>query len=1120
MGPNAGASGVVWLWVGAVGLGASGIGACASEVRNRVGQTCTETADCADGVCGGGVCLDPESDNDGDHLTNGFEAQLGSNPLNADSDEDGARDDDELESLNAVDIDGDGTPDVLESRIGDGDGDCLPDQYDPQNDIPNDDLTGLVPILCRTVGACADVSRLRVVCEGGAGSGRCDYSDVPEFEAVESRCDGRDNDCDGVTDDGASDLDGDAEADCVDADDDGDSVADERDGCPTVADSGQVDSDGDGHGDVCDVPAPPVVTDVAPASPAPSSAPTLFGIADVGALVVAYSDTKCESEVGRGVVAANGRFAVVVSVATDGPHRQFLRAENAATLRSACVPSGVAYVRDTVPPAPPTLTRVTPESPSADDAPLIDGMAEIGATVTLAHEGLEFVATAGPAGAWSVRVALPSAGVWDFGATARDAAGNRSEPVPLFTYTLATEVPPAPHPAPIPFAPASPSNLSPQVTVSACAPLGTRVAFFVEGCGEAPLATTETTGEVPCGDGTQTFRVTGAFELGRNRETAVYAQSVGLGTLRSACVAIGRFVHDDVAPVPPVVVLAEPAVPFADGPARLVLDVERGGYVRILGGACEGSLLASGWTPSATLELVFAVPESATTATFGTVADTAGNVSACAPLAVFTRTGVPVGCVDRDGDRYCQAEDCDDDDAQTHAGAAEICDHVDNDCDGATDEGTVVIPWYADADGDGYGDSGAGSVLSCAPVAGRVLRLGDCDDEAVDVFPGAPELCDRRDNDCSSGGGAEAGEDADEDGHAAAAAVCAGGLLPRDDCDDQRADIAPGLREICNGADDDCNGRADDADTGLYFASAPIWYHDGDGDGAGAGGASVRACVAPAGYGTDTSDCRDDLRAVHPGADEVCDGVDNDCDGMTDDADPGLVVAGARHFRDADGDGFGTLAAWSCADFGYGWTTMLGDCDDARADVNPDASEVCDDRDNDCDGAADEASALDAATFFRDADGDTYGIDGETLRACRQPGGYAARGGDCDDVRAAIHPEATEVCNTRDDDCDGVTDVDTTGIPRWYRDGDGDSYGVDEAGTPACVAPVVGMVTRGGDCDDARVDVNPGAEEVVDPGVEIDNDCDGTLGVPAFVPGGLPISNITDRCEVPETGQT
>lgn len=1105
MEPSAGSRGVVWWWIAVLGAGASGMGACASEVRHKLGQTCTETADCADGVCGGGVCLDPESDNDGDRLTNGFEAQIGSNPLNADSDEDGAQDGDELEQLNAVDIDGDGIPDVLESRIGDGDGDCLPDQYDPQNAIPNDDLTGLVPILCRTVGVCADVSALRVVCESGAGSARCDYVNVPEFEVVEARCDGRDNDCDGATDDGAFDLDDDGQADCVDADDDGDGVADDGDVCPVAPDPGQVDSDGDGHGDACDAPVPPVVTDVVPVSPAQSSTPTLVGIADPGALVVAFSDPACESEVGQGVVAADGTFAVVASVGRDGPHRHFLRAENAAMLRSACVPSGVAYVRDTVPPAPPSLTRVTPASPSADAEPLVEGMAELGATVTVTSvdKGLEFVATAGPTGTWSLRVELPGAGAWEFVATARDAAGNVSESAPLFTYTLATELPPAPHAAPVPFAPASPSNAAPEVMVSACAPAGTRVAFFVDACGAVPLAMAETSADVPCGDGTATFRVAAGLTLGRNVETGVYAQSLGLGALRSACVALGRFVHDDIAPVPPVVVLAEPSVPFAEGPARLVLDVERAGYVRILGGACDGSVLASGWTPSATLELVFAVPESATTATFGTVADIAGNVSTCSPLAVFTRTGGAVGCVDHDGDRYCQEEDCDDNDPRTHAGAAEICDHVDNDCDSATDEETVVIPWYVDADGDGYGDSGAGSVLACAPVAGRVLRLGDCDDAAADVFPGAPELCDRRDNDCSTGGIVEGREDADADGHAGVLASCVGGNLPRDDCDDARADVAPGMREICNGADDDCSGLADDADLGLDLASASTWYHDGDGDGAGAGGASVRACVAPEGYGTDTSDCRDDDAAVHPGADEVCDGADNDCDGMTDDADPGLLAAGALHFRDGDTDGFGTLAAWACADFGFGWTTVLGDCDDARVDVNPDASEVCDSRDNDCDGEADEASALDAATFFRDADGDSYGVDGDTVRACGQPGGYAARGGDCDDVRVAIHPEAIEVCNIRDDDCDGLTDVDTSGIPRWYHDGDGDTYGVDEVGTPACVAPEAGMVTRGGDCDDARTDVNPGATEILDPGAEVDNDCDGTLGVPAFVPGGF-----------------
>ena len=87
--------------------------------------------------------------------------------------------------------------------------------------------------------------------------------------------------------------------------------------------------------------------------------------------------------------------------------------------------------------------------------------------------------------------------------------------------------------------------------------------------------------------------------------------------------------------------------------------------------------------------------------------------------------------------------DCDDAVASTHPGATEVCDYVDQDCDGATDEG--ITHYYTDADGDGYGDT---STDTCTP--GGVTVDADCDDADERVYPGAPELCDLQQNDCSA----------------------------------------------------------------------------------------------------------------------------------------------------------------------------------------------------------------------------------------------------------------------------------------------------------------------------------------------------------------------------------
>ena len=90
--------------------------------------------------------------------------------------------------------------------------------------------------------------------------------------------------------------------------------------------------------------------------------------------------------------------------------------------------------------------------------------------------------------------------------------------------------------------------------------------------------------------------------------------------------------------------------------------------------------------------------------------------------------------------------DCDDTDASVYPSATEICDGVDNNCDGQADEG-LASTWYPDADGDGFGDTDAGEAL-CEPPDGWVQVGNDCDDADGSVFPGAAEVCNGEDEDC------------------------------------------------------------------------------------------------------------------------------------------------------------------------------------------------------------------------------------------------------------------------------------------------------------------------------------------------------------------------------------
>jgi hypothetical protein len=106
--------------------------------------------------------------------------------------------------------------------------------------------------------------------------------------------------------------------------------------------------------------------------------------------------------------------------------------------------------------------------------------------------------------------------------------------------------------------------------------------------------------------------------------------------------------------------------------------------------------------------------------------------------------------VDADGDGFSVDEDCDDQDASINPRALEVCDGIDNDCDGQTDPtGTADAPtWYLDADADGFG-SGLGRLVACqAPDSNWVDNDLDCDDDDAQVHPDAEEVCDGVDSDC------------------------------------------------------------------------------------------------------------------------------------------------------------------------------------------------------------------------------------------------------------------------------------------------------------------------------------------------------------------------------------
>ena len=102
--------------------------------------------------------------------------------------------------------------------------------------------------------------------------------------------------------------------------------------------------------------------------------------------------------------------------------------------------------------------------------------------------------------------------------------------------------------------------------------------------------------------------------------------------------------------------------------------------------------------------------------------------------------------VDSDGDGWNLSEDCDDLNAAVHPGAVELCNDLDDDCDGLIDDGASEA-WFEDQDADGYG-SDSSLVESCDPAPGFIAVSGDCDDSNPAIYPGSPGQADGIDSDC------------------------------------------------------------------------------------------------------------------------------------------------------------------------------------------------------------------------------------------------------------------------------------------------------------------------------------------------------------------------------------
>jgi hypothetical protein len=454
-----------------------------------------------------------------------------------------------------------------------------------------------------------------------------------------------------------------------------------------------------------------------------------------------------------------------------------------------------------------------------------------------------------------------------------------------------------------------------------------------------------------------------------------------------------------------------------------------------------------------------------------------------------------LACSDQDPsetqpDQYVtDATDCDDLRPESFPQGIELCDGLDNNCNGAIDDGLPFNDFWIDADGDGYGDP-ALQIEACSVPDDGATRPGDCDDSNPDINRDAVEICDGIDNDCDAliddedvGPALEGGVDLttglpwrpDDDGDSFgdwneeeivfACEQPVGFVADASDCNDADPVINPTNQEICDGIDNDCDQLFDDSDPSLDVGTQTEWFQDVDADGHGVPTVSLLTCTTPWFYALTADDC--------------------------DDSDPEVRAADNTVWvEDLDGDGFGapgTETAPSCTPPGPTFVPAIRglDCDDAEPLVNPAEPEVCDTLDNDCDGLVDDddipfdnngfpiEGGVDITTmtvWFTDGDADGFGDPNLPRLACLARTTEVDNGADCADIRPDINPAATEVCNGIDDDCDQLVDdfddtLDLDSGTLYTRDADGDGIGNLNDVFRSC-QPLDGYVEQFGDCDD------------------------------------------------------
>ncbi|MCB0763740.1 MAG: S8 family serine peptidase, partial [Flavobacteriales bacterium] len=371
----------------------------------------------------------------------------------------------------------------------------------------------------------------------------------------------------------------------------------------------------------------------------------------------------------------------------------------------------------------------------------------------------------------------------------------------------------------------------------------------------------------------------------------------------------------------------------------------------------------------------------------------------------------------------------------------EVCDGIDNDCDGIVDNDFV---WYTDGDGDGFGAVGS-EVVQCAQPPGTVAVGGDCNDSDPAIFPGANEVCDGQDNDCNG-----VVDGVDEDFQSGCTDLLACNYDPNAICDD-------GSCELNNQASGDEVYSPNWSSTGFNAEPVDVYallaqgktvildlftywctpsqlmvtsgFLEAWNDHLGPDGEDLIRMISVEVDGTTNPSLLAPYLAAADWPLVTTDGpsiADLYRDlGLYADAVPTILMIcpdrsvtalyptpNELPFNDLfvyDPERGLEVLGNTCRCHAVSCVANIGCMDPSACNFDPTAT-------------CPSGDCITASIWFADTDGDGRGDGDNFVEACSAPPGFVDNALDCDDDNAAIHLEAEDICDGLDNDCNGVVD--------------------------------------------------------------------------------------------------